>query len=151
MMGSVHQLPSCDYNTPQSRGHLQPSNLGTFRTAQIREMCRLLEKTLSVSSGDAGSMLSGDTDVDTAPISKEEPVYHCPADVQIARLEAEAARQQELRAAKSKKLATKQVLPCAISALFFRKVLEGVTMEDLGTQCALLVLCAGACCFTCLP
>lgn len=54
--------------------------------------------------------MSADTDADsTAGIIKEEVVsLSAPADVQIARLEAEAARQKELRAAKSKQNARRQ-------------------------------------------
>ena len=55
-------------------------------------------------------MVSADTDADSiVGLAKEESVsLSAPADVQIARLEAEAARQKELRAAKSNQNARRQ-------------------------------------------
>lgn len=75
-------------------------------------MCRPLENSVSNSSaGEASSVVSADTDADSLlGLGKEETVSLCaPADIQIARLEAEAERQKELRAAKSKRNAQKQV------------------------------------------
>ena len=76
------------------------------------DVCRPLEKSLSTSSaGEASSIVSADTDAEsTAGLAKEDAVsLSAPADVQIARLEAEAARQKEMRAAKSKQNARRQV------------------------------------------
>jgi hypothetical protein len=76
-------------------------------------LCRALEKTLSNSSGgEACSEVSGDTDLGSAPepASPREggaAVHANPADIQIARIEAEAARQREARASKQKKASLK--------------------------------------------
>lgn len=93
----------------------------------------------SSSAGDASSIVSADTDADSAGFVKEEAVsLTAPADVQIARLEAEAARQKELRAAKSKQNARRQASQVLLSNFYCYEISSVTRPSHILTKVVIL-------------